>query len=54
MTSDLEDVSLEDVVAQLDGLLPVQLVLQPREPEGQQRVAAPARGNNQRGSADTR
>lgn len=32
----------EDVVAQLDGLLPVQLALLPGEPEGQQRVAAPA------------
>lgn len=37
----LEDMCFEDVVAQLDCLLPVQLVLLPREPEGQQGVAAP-------------
>lgn len=54
VTSDLEDMSLEDVVPQLDGLLTVQLVLQPREPEGQQCVATPAGGDNQKESDDTR
>lgn len=31
----LEDMCFEDVMAQLNRLLPVQLVLLPREPEGQ-------------------
>lgn len=31
----------EDVMAQLNRLLPVQLVLQPREPEGQKGVPTP-------------
>lgn len=38
----LKDMCFEDVMAQLDGLLSVQLVLQAREPEGQQGVSAPA------------
>lgn len=35
-------------MAQLDGLLSVQLVLQAREPEGQQGVSAPAETMNTR------
>lgn len=44
----LEDVCFEDVVTQLNGLLPVELALLPGEPEGQQCVATP-RGESQTG-----
>lgn len=37
----LEDMCFEDVMTQLDRLLSVQLVLQAREPEGQQGVSTP-------------
>ena len=37
----LEDMSFEDVVAQLHGLLPVQLPLLPGQHEGHEGVAAP-------------
>lgn len=42
----LEDMCFEDVMAQLNSLLSVQLVLLPREPEGQQGVTAPAERTN--------
>lgn len=42
----LKDMCFEDVMAQLNSLLPVQLVLLPREPKRQQRVAAPAGRRN--------
>lgn len=41
----LENMCFEDVMAQLNRLLPVQLLLT-REPEGQQSVSAPAEGRN--------
>lgn len=41
----LEDMCFEDVMAQLDRLLPVELLLT-REPEGQQSVSAPGEGRD--------
>lgn len=38
----LEDMCFEDVMAQFNSLLPVQLVLLSGEPEGQQRVPTPS------------